>query len=319
MADLTTKQFLDLEGLKALWAAVKAQDTKIYDLIGDTSAFENYFVDADSTIPVETVIQYINAKTAGIATDTALEALQRTVDELVESASALEKISGENAIVVTDSDSADNTVTPVISLKLAEGDNAGNVVLTQDANGLKAEVEIPEVTHPEYSIVKDETSADYAAVYHLTKDGTNVGVAINIPKDLVVKSGRVEDDNLILVLNDEAATEITIPVASLIEYVTSGSAEGDDVIVAVSGDYKVTATLSDAIKDSLALADSAVQKVEAGSANGTIAVDGTDVAVTGLDTAAYKKVEDFDAAGSAQAVYDAMVRIDESEINAICV
>lgn len=319
MADLTTKQFLDLEGLKTLWAAVKAQDQKIYDLIGDTSAFDNYFVDAEGTIPVETVIQYINAKTAGIATDSALEALQRTVDELVESASALEKISGEGAIVVTDTDDKDNTVAPKVSLKLAEGDNAGNVTLTQDENGLKAEVEIPDVTHPEYSIVKDENSGDYAAIYHLTKDGTNVGVAINIPKDLVVNSGRVENDELILVLNDEAGTEIKIPVASLIEYVTSGSVEGDDVIVAVSGDYKVTATLSDAIKDSLALADSAVQEVKSGTTNGTIAVDGTDVAVTGLDTAAYKKVEDFDEAGAAQAVYDAMVALTTEEINAICI
>ena len=48
-----------------------------------------------------------------------------------------------------------------------------------------------------------------------------------------------------------------------------------------------------------ALADSAVQSVVAGSANGTISVDGTDVKVTGLNTAAYAAASDFDAAGSA--------------------
>lgn len=48
-----------------------------------------------------------------------------------------------------------------------------------------------------------------------------------------------------------------------------------------------------------ALADSAVQSVVAGSANGTISVDGTDVKVTGLSTAAYAAASDFDAAGSA--------------------
>lgn len=46
-------------------------------------------------------------------------------------------------------------------------------------------------------------------------------------------------------------------------------------------------------------ADSAVQTVVSGTANGTIAVDGKDVAVTGLGTAAYENVSAFDAAGSA--------------------
>ncbi len=48
-----------------------------------------------------------------------------------------------------------------------------------------------------------------------------------------------------------------------------------------------------------ALADSAVQTVATGTANGTISVDGADVAVKGLDSAAYAKTTDFDASGSA--------------------
>jgi hypothetical protein len=48
-----------------------------------------------------------------------------------------------------------------------------------------------------------------------------------------------------------------------------------------------------------ALADTAVQSVETGSTNGTISVDGTDVAVKGLGSAAYATAGDFDAAGSA--------------------
>lgn len=43
---------------------------------------------------------------------------------------------------------------------------------------------------PAYTLTKS-TSTDYAAVYHLQKDGTNVGEAINIPKDMVVESGKV--------------------------------------------------------------------------------------------------------------------------------
>ena len=37
------------------------------------------------------------------------------------------------------------------------------------------------VIDAEYSVVKDENAGEYAAVYHLTKNGNNVGEAINIP------------------------------------------------------------------------------------------------------------------------------------------
>lgn len=43
---------------------------------------------------------------------------------------------------------------------------------------------------PAYTLTKS-TSTDYAAVYHLQENGTNVGEAINIPKDMVVESGKV--------------------------------------------------------------------------------------------------------------------------------
>jgi len=110
------------------------------------------------------------------------------------------------------------------------------------------------VVLPKYTVVKDETSTDYAAVYHLTKDGTNEGVAINIPKDMVVSSGSVVTNPegqaagtyLKLVLANATNDEIYIPVDSLIEYVTSGSAAGDMIVVAVDETtHKVTATITD--------------------------------------------------------------------------
>lgn len=50
-----------------------------------------------------------------------------------------------------------------------------------------------------------------------------------------------------------------------------------------------------------AKADTAVQEVKEGSENGTVAVDGTDVAVKGLKSAAFAETSAFDAAGSADA------------------
>lgn len=62
--------------------------------------------------------------------------------------------------------------------------------------------------------------------------------------------------------------------------------------------------------------DSALQAADiaTGSANGTISVDGSDVAVKGLGTAAYTDATAYDAAGAANEVYDAVIALTTAEI-----
>lgn len=88
----------------------------------------------------------------------------------------------ENGIladIVTGSDS--HKIKPVyVSI-----DNAGGLATTSYVDNKVGAVKVPA-----YTITKS-TSTDYAAVYHLQKDGANVGEAINIPKDMVVESGKV--------------------------------------------------------------------------------------------------------------------------------
>lgn len=134
---------------------------------------------------------------------------------------------------------------PTVAAKLsADADNA----LTLAEDGLK--VVIPAAA--EYSIVKAENSGDYAAVYNLTKDGTVVGASINIPKDMVVESGSVVENpegqaaGTYIELKLQNVTDpLYINVGNLIEYVTSGSTAGDMVVINVSDDHKVTATITD--------------------------------------------------------------------------
>lgn len=64
-------------------------------------------------------------------------------------------------------------------------DNAGGLASTS-----YVDTKVGAVKVPAYTLTKS-TSTDYAAVYRLQKDGTNVGEAINIPKDMVVESGKV--------------------------------------------------------------------------------------------------------------------------------
>lgn len=229
---------------------------------------------------------------------------------------------GDASITIAGS-ATEPTVKVAIS---ADEDNA----LSLAADGLK--VVVPEITHPEYTIVKKADSGDYAAIYQLTKDGTAVGADINIPKDMMVKSGSVQTyeagslpagvteagSYIVLVLNDEAETKLYINVGNLIEYVTSGSAEGDMVYINIDPQtHKVTASLTDgtvteaklakAVTDKLAKAVSAVQEVKAGENNGTISVDGTEFAIPGLKSAAYAESSAFDAAGTADGVKTALI------------
>lgn len=198
----------------------------------------------------------------------------------------------------------------------ADGGNA----LSLATDGLK--VTIPEVTIPEYSLKKlDAATAGMSASYQLTKDGTGIGAVIDIPKDMMVKSGSVQTYEagslpagvteagtyIVLVLNDAAETKLYINVGNLIEYVTSGSAEGDMVFVNIDPQtHKVTATITDGtvteaklhadVKAKLAKAVSAVQSVTESTENGKILVDDTAVAVHGLQDAAYATVASLNEA-----------------------
>lgn len=206
---------------------------------------------------------------------------------------------------------------PTVGIKLDPA--AGNAAILSAA-GLK--VTVPAAA--EYTIAKKTNSGDYAAVYQLTKDGTPVGVDINIPKDMVVESGEVVKNPagqtagtyIVLTLANATSDKLYINVDDLIEYVTGGTATDGIITTSVSDDFVLTATINDgaitkaklvtAVQTSLGKADSALQKadIKTGTANGNISVDGTDIPVKGLQDAAYATVASLNntAKGYADAV-----------------
>ena len=127
---------------------------------------------------------------------------------------------------------------------------------TIKVNGVVQSIEdkAVDIKVPGYTVEKSEKSGDYAAVYQLMKDGVAVGAAINIPKDMVVKSGSVvtnptgqpKGTYIKLVLANATNDTLYIDVGGLIEYVTSGSAAGDMVVIAIDEQtHKVTASITD--------------------------------------------------------------------------
>lgn len=216
---------------------------------------------------------------------------------------------------------------------------AGNVLSVESGTGEEGLYVPTPAASALYSISKDTTSTDYAAVYHLTKDGVNEGVAINIPKDMVVSSGSVvtkatagawgaAGTYIELTLANADNDTLYIAVDDLVEYVTSGSQQTDAVVISVNANHEVTATLTDGsiaatklsseVQTALNNANSALQAsdITTGATNGTISVDGTDVAVYGLGSAAYASTTDFDASGEAQAAYNAIIGLTNNEIDA---
>ena len=280
-----------------------AQTTASGDLASDVAALQGQ---------VNALITKVGKAAEGEDAATGLYAL---IDEVKTLANAkVASVGATDASVVVDSSTA---TAPKIQVQISKVENNA---LTLADDGLK--VIVPDVTHPEYTIKKlDTATAGMSASYQLTKDGTGVGAVIDIPKDMVVESGTVETNPtgqpagtyLVLTLANKTSDKVYINVGNLIEYVTAGDSPDGMVIVSVSDDHKVTATLGNAsiteaklakdVTDKLAKAVSAVQSIGAGTANGTISVDGKDVAVTGLKDAAYATVESLNT--TAQSKVDA--------------
>ena len=173
--------------------------------------------------------------------------------------------------------------------------------------------------------------------YTIAQASTGLNVNIDIPKDMVVSSGTVETNPagqpagtyLVLTLANATNDKVYIDVGKLIEYVTSGSKTGDMVVVNVSADHKVTATITDgtitkaklatAVQTSLGKADTAIQQSDLNTAlEGYVAKNGTDRLMTaaegtkleGVETGAQKNViETVKVGGTALTVTEKAVDI----------
>lgn len=220
---------------------------------------------------------------------------------------------------------------------IATSGAAGDISLVDTGNyytGTSVEAALQEIgssleTAGTVTLSESEGSGNVLKVYTLSQHGSTIGT-INIPKDLVATSGTIvnEDDNgdagvfLRLVISN--SDPIYIDVASLVEY--NGVADSSEIAFTdvnhqISGSIKVgsigKSKLDSAVQTSLGLADSAIQPgdIAEGSTNGTIAVNGVDIAVHGLGTAAYTNTTAYDSAGQAQAVYDSVLALTPTEIN----
>lgn len=335
MADI--KKFMDRGGVSVLWSKVaekvKAEETRAK--LAEQAALEAAQAaqkDVDDleklvgTLPEGTsakdVVDYVNIKTAGIATDAALAELQ---GQLTTAQGAIDAIEADylKAADKTELQGSITTLTGVVET-LRDGIDADKV------DGVKDLIAYVEEHGPEVTGMKDSIKANADAI----KDIQEVS--------LVSVGGRLDDIEAMLGEGEgsvadqiAAAKQAAIDAAAADATSKANTAESnakshaetkateakDAAIAAAATDATTKANAAQAAAEATAKAyadglagnyataaqgakaDTALQAADiaTGSANGTIAVKGTDVAVKGLGSAAYVETSAFDAAGTAVA------------------
>ena len=108
-----------------------------------------------------------------------------------------------------------------------------------------------------------------------------------------VTEGAVAENNEAVVLGGQVYAAIDAAKTELAGQISGKNvdAQGDAYVNATAANNKVTVAATTKLSDAVALAETAVQEVVTGATNGTIKVDGTEVAVAGLQDAAYVTVE----------------------------
>lgn len=114
---------------------------------------------------------------------------------------------------------------------------------------------------------------------------------------LEVSEGAVAENNASVVLGGQVHAAIEAAKSDLAGQISGKNvgAEGDAYVSASAANNKVTVAATTKLSEAVAKAETAVQEVVTGATNGTIKVDGTEVAVAGLKDAAYVTVESLNA------------------------
>lgn len=240
--------------------------------------------------------------------------------------SAIETLNGSNTTagsvakqVKDASDAINQTIGDTSDL-----DTTAKTDLVSAINEVRQAVEVGG-TGSVVTVESTTTTEGYAKSYTIKQGSSTVGV-IDIPKDMVVSSGVVETNPsgqaagtyLVLTLANATNDKVYINVGTLVDIytvqasatkvqlsiddheisativagsITATELASNAVTTAKIADANVTkAKLASDVQSSLGKADTALQKADitTGTANGSVAVDGTDVSVKGLASAAYK-------------------------------
>lgn len=264
-------------------------------LVGDLSTLTTDKKDSVADAINEVDANADAAKAAADGAKTAADDAQKAADEAKKVADAnkatLDQLTGETGIDKKIQDAVDGVNATI--------GKTADLTTTEKGTIVGAINEVKAATATLNTASKVTLSADDdARVYKIYQGGSetaNLVGTINIGKDLVVQSGEVKEvteKGTCIVLTLTSGDVIEIPAASLIDIYTAEEKATEVQVAIDAASKKIGASLVDGgvakaklaadVQTSLGKADSAVQSVAEGATDGTVAVDGTDVAVHGF-------------------------------------
>ena len=227
------------------------------------------WIGSDTTGAAQMQVDIANLKTSVEGLGDRLDTAEDEIDTLQSEMDTVEKLAADNK-AAHEKNAAD-----IATANTAIEKNAADIVKANEAVATeKSRAELAE----------SGLAGRIASLEEMTTGGTgSIAQQIEAAKTAAVKDAKDYTDGQVSSLETELTSAI-------------GTAKQEAIDEAAADAAKLYAT-----KAQGALADTALQKVDivSGSTNGTIAVDGSDVAVKGLGSAAYTEASAYEVAGAA--------------------
>lgn len=271
------------------------------------SEFKNGLQVADHvvSVKVDPTSEFLSVSEDGVKVSGVQDAIDNTVAEVIELLDA-EVTSTDGTKVTVKVTEADGKITAV------------NVTETDIASAQALADEIDRATTAEGKALTDAKAyADGLAVNYATAaQGEKANSAIQTAEGDQYVSATAANNKITVATHVQPISAASTSAQGLAEAsdvkayvdgkvsaknVSAVGESGDSALVSASAvDNVVTVTSTNKLQTAVGLAETALQKADitTGTANGTIAVEGTDVEVKGLGSAAYTESTAYDAAGT---------------------
>ena len=282
---------------------IKAGVTEADGIVGNSSGSDITLAAVATTGAAEDV-SYDNTTSGLTATD-----VQAAIDEVAEASAGgvdsktvyITETAGQSGDAFSKrygiyQGSTGSSASPAVGEKLADIDIPKDMVVESGSVGTVSEADVP------YAGAQVGDKYIDLVIANATSD--HIYIPANSLVDIYTAEQSATQIQLAISNNVISATVVAGSI-------TATELASDAVTTAKIADGNVTkAKLASGVQSSLDLADSAVQSVTESDAttgtNGTITVDGTEVAVKGLGSAAYTAANAYDAAGTASTAIAAL-------------
>lgn len=285
------KKFLDQVGVGTLWGKILVELNKKAD-DSDVESIDSRLTTAEGKIATLETQGYNDTEVRGLISD---------------NATAIEGLDGRLDTAEADIDTVEGKVDTLI------GSDANKSVRTIANEELAAQL-IPAAADESLDTLQEIA----AWIQSHPGDAAAMNSAITALQGYMAGIGGENQPATVAAYVANAISALNIGNYALASDLTALAARVTANETAIAGIHEFA---NESVLDGITAAkvsawDSALQAADiaTGSANGTISVDGSDVAVKGLGTAAYTDATAYDAAGAANEVYDAVIALTTAEI-----